>query len=169
MRYKTKRETYTILAVILLLDALSAVGITLTGGSNQKNMVSIVGALVGTALAIIFLVYCCTANVKRNKFAKYGQRFAGKIVGAEVLRNGRGEDTYYLYIEFYDRGKKTRFTEGYVGDPCTKLRNLNCDIYKLDGRYIEANFSVRGKKEPQSNLSIPTKRCKLFSVHKGYV
>ena len=165
MRYKTKRETYTILAVILLLNALNVVGLTLTAGTNVKNMISI----VGTVLAIIFLIYSSTANVKRKKFAKYGERFRGTIVAAEVLRNGRGEDTYFLYIEFYDKGKKTRFTSGYVGDPCTKLRNLNCDIYKLDGRYIEANFSVRGKKEPQSNLSIPTKRCKLFSVHKGYV
>ena len=54
MRYKTKRETYTILAVILLLNALNVVGLTLTAGTNVKNMISIVGALVGTVLAIIF-------------------------------------------------------------------------------------------------------------------
>ena len=66
MRYKTKRETYTILAVILLLNALNVVGLTLTAGTNVKNMISIVGALVGTVLAIIFLIYSGTANVKRN-------------------------------------------------------------------------------------------------------
>lgn len=80
MRYKTKRETYTILAVILLLNALNVVGLTLTAGTNVKNMISIVGALVGTVLAIIFLIYSGTANVKRNKFAKYGERFRGTIV-----------------------------------------------------------------------------------------
>ena len=62
MRYKTKRETYTILAVILLLNALNVVGLTLTAGTNVKKMISI----VGTVLAIIFLIYSGTANVKRN-------------------------------------------------------------------------------------------------------
>ncbi|MCR5719773.1 MAG: hypothetical protein K6F84_04330 [Lachnospiraceae bacterium] len=168
MRYKTKRNTYKILVVILLFDAMCAVGIALME-ANEIVIVSIVVALVVIILAFIFLVYSCTANLKRNRFVKYGERFSGKIVAAEVLKNSREEDTYFLYIEFFDRGKKTRFTEGYVGDPCTKLRNLNCDIYKLDSKYIEANFSVRGKKESKINLHIPTKRYKLFSSHKGYV
>ncbi len=168
MEYKSKRWNDRKIAAWFVVLALVAVASVLLDRSDI-NIISILGAIGGEILAVVYFIYCCTANVKRNKFAKYGERFAGKIVGAEVLRNGRGEDTYYLYIEFYDRGKKTRFTGGYIGDPCTKLRNLKCDIYKLDGKYIETNFSARGKKEPQSNLSIPTKRYKLFSVHKGYV
>jgi len=168
MEYKSKRWDDRKIAAWFVALALVAVASVLLDRSDI-SIISICGAIGGVILAIAYLAYCCTANVKRNKFAKYGERFEGKIIAAEVLRNGRGEDTYFLYIEFYDSGKKTRFTGGYIGDPCTKLRNLKCDIYKLDGKYIETNFSARGKKELQGNLSIPTKRYKLFSVHKGCV
>ena len=55
-----------------------------------------------------------------------------------------------------------RYTEGYVGNPNYKLKNISCAVYKWKDKYIEADFNVLDKKEKPHYLEIPISKYKHF-------
>ena len=119
---------------------------------------------------ILVLLYYLTYDVKRNRFKKFGECFPGQIIGADVFMEGRGEWTYCLLISFYDEGDLVRYTEGYKGNPNQKLKSCECKIYKMNGKYIEADLKGLDKGEKPHDLKIPVK-MRFFRKNKksGYV
>lgn len=169
MKYKTRREFNRpfalfafVLGVIYLLGSTAFI-------LDNRNPYSDFSLYMITSIMIllfisIFFAYCFSSNIKRNRYKNRGKRFDGIIVGAEEEFYGRGEHTYYLKIVFYENGeKKTRFTEGYVGNPCEKLNSLKCDIYAFEGKYIEGNFDAKNHRGDSKNLSVPISKYKKSS------
>ena len=90
--------------------------------------------------------------------------YNGKIVEAERMF-GRGESTYYFFIEFYKNKRKLiRRTSGYMGNPHIYLENEECHIYEFMGKFIETDFNV-SKQFPENDdklLNIKIKEHKMF-------
>lgn len=174
MKYKTTRESRkNISLLVLLLFGLPGIFCTLfillIVDNAAINQASFLGLYMGL-LSILWFLDCFTGIFKRKLFIKYGEKFKGNIIGAENLVNGRGEDTYYLLISFYEGGiRKIRYTEGYEGSPNCKLKNTDCEIYKWHNKYIETGFNALDKKEESAHLNIPISKYHIFKKKKGYV
>lgn len=173
MKYKTRREYHKGLSIICLLFGICGFGIaglcilTYAGESDDLTIrMGICSAIIGIGI----FIYCWTCNVKRNRIKKKGERYEANIIGAEWLLNGRGEDTYYLLISFYENGeRKIRYTEGYVGSPNYKLKSTKCEIYRWKNKYIETEFEVLDKKENPVQLNIPITKYRFFHKKKDCV
>ena len=93
----------------------------------------------------LLLLNCISYSIKKFVFKIFGKKYAGKIVKAEMVI-GRGENTYFLFIEFYKNKKKLiRRTSGYMGNPNRYLKNTECNVYEFLGSFIENDFNVRKK------------------------
>ena len=107
--------------------------------------------LLGDIIIGWFFFSCWSYKATQILFRKKGKRYEGKIIRAERMIGG-GEDTYYLFIEFYkDKKRLVRRTAGYVGSPNFYLENGKCAVYEYLGHFIEADFNVR--KELPDRLS----------------
>lgn len=167
MRYKTKREAHKICSIFGLVCGIS---ICVGNIGEYGYYYPIIGSICCALLGLAVFIYCWTCNVKRNLYKKRGEYFEGKVIGAERSFNGRGEDTYYLLISFYENGtRKIRYTEGYVGNPNKKLKGLGCSIYKYGGRYIEADLNILASQEKIRNLNIPISKRRGIRKNKRYV
>ena len=154
MKYKTQRQAKVGVSLIFLIICVCmCIGIALSKSSGEYYP-AYAEICVGLLGAIVFGYYI-TYDVKRNIYKKKGECFRGHIIGADVLVSGRGKWTYYLKISFYDNGEKVKYTEGYAGNPNSKLKSCICNIYKWKGKYIEADFDVLEKKEKPNNLNVP--------------
>lgn len=167
MKYKTKRESYKFYSIFVLVCGISiCIGNIAEYGHYYPVIGSICCALVGLAV----FIYCWTCNLKRNLYRKRGEHFEGRIIGAERSFNGRGQDTYYLLISFYENGiRKIRYTEGYVGNPNRKLKSRGCSIYKYRDRYIETDLNVLASQDKSPNLNIPISKRRGIRKAKEYV
>ena len=174
MKYKTVRESRKIISLLVLLlfglpGMFCTLFILLTVDDAVIDQVSFLGLYMGL-LSILWFLDCFTGNIKRKIFIKYGEKLKGNIIAAESLINGKGEDTYYLLISFYEGGlRKIRYTEGYEGSPNYKLKSADCEIYKWHNRYIETGFKALDKKEKPVHLNIPISKYHIFKKKKGYV
>ena len=173
MKYKTVRESGRPLSVggllIGVIGIFCTIFILMMKGDALNDPASFVGLYIGL-LSILGFVYCWTSDVKRKVFRKYGKKFNGYIIGAEWRLNGRGEDTYYLLISFHEDGtRRIRYTEGYVGNPNCKLRNMECEIYKWHNKYIEMGFNLLNKNEKPVPLHIPITTYHFLKKKKEYV
>lgn len=173
MKYQTKRESIRPLSL-----AMFAIGMFYVYAKTSDRLIHgdayfdlipfIITMILVSLITGGFFIYSFTANIKRNWFKRKGIRYDGRVVGAEIETHERSEDVYFLRIEFTENGsKKVRLTEGYVGDPSRKLRSLQCDIYELNGKYMEANFNVRKRKESMKDLYIPISKHKMSSRKKN--
>ena len=152
---------------------LTGCGIMMLQNMTADDISTLVLALCCILTGALLLAYFLTYDVKRNKFKQNGECIPGRIIGAQEVVSRRGV-TYYLLIAFNDNGTKIRYTEGYKGDPNLKLRSRDCNIYKLNGKYIEADFQALGKDEWAQALNIPVEKTlfpPLFphSKDSGYV
>ncbi len=141
--YKTRRQDYSYMGgMCSLLCLISCIiyGISLKTEERYVLWLLIIAAVI----CIYWFIYSITCNTKRRIYKKKGKRFSGVIIGAEEERTGRGSNTYYLLISFYDEHRRIKYTEGYVGDPNYYLISRKCSIYKYNGEYIEADL-VPGK------------------------
>ena len=168
LKYKTKRQACIWVAVWILIACLCWF-ISIVYGRN-RNEYFIPGIEYFILLfGIGVLTYFLTYDVKRNHFIKCGECIPGCITGAECEVNGRGEWTYYLLISFYDNGQKIKFTEGYVGDPNDKLKSCECNIYKWNGKYIEADLQPLEREQMPVKLNIPVNKYRGKNKNKKYV
>lgn len=171
MKYKTVREAQKPLVIIPLIIGIFAVCILilmLLTGKDDGLVPLVVSAIV---LGIGSFVYCWSGPSIRKRYYKKGKRYDAVIVGAEWLLNGRGEDTFYLIIRFYDESKGIlyRKTNGYVGSPNVKLKSVNCSVYEWKGKYMEGDFQTV-EKGSKGCLDIPVSKYKqLQTKGKGYV
>ena len=93
----------------------------------------------------LLLLNCISYSIKKFVFKIFGKKYIGKIVKAEMVI-GRGENTYFLFIEFYKNKKKLiRRTSGYMGNPNQYLQNKNCHVYEILGMFIENDLNTRTK------------------------
>lgn len=84
--------------------------------------------------------------------------------------SANGENTFYLFIEFYVNGKKlVRRTDGYVGNPNHYLVSKRCSVYELNNKYIEGDFKLREKKLYTENLIRITKHLMFMPKGDKYV
>ena len=173
MKYKTRREYHKGLSIICLLFGIYGLGISglcILTYAGESDDVPLCMGICTTIIGIGIFIYCWTCNFKRNRMKEKGKRYEANIIGAEWLLNGRGEDTYFLLISFHDNGeRKIRYTEGYVGNPNYKLKNIGCEIYKWKNKYIETGFAVRDKNEKLGKLNIPITKYHFFQKKKDYV
>lgn len=168
MKYKTQRQSKVgISFFFLMLSVCMCIGIVSSRrvGEYYPAYAEICVGLLGASV----FGYYSTYDVKRNIYKKRGECFRGHIIGADVLMSGRGEWTYYLKISFYDNGDKVKYTEGYAGNPNSKLKSCVCNIYKWKGKYIEGDFIALEKKESPINLKIPISKCGRNKKKKLYV
>lgn len=128
------------------------------------------GEIMPFAQALVFLLVgvspyaCCVLHEKKRKDCKrLGECIPGHIVLAYEEKKGIViKGAYYLVISFYDDGEKKLLTEMYNGDPNFALKDVDCNIYKLNGKYVEADFHLRTSGEPIQWFQIPI--CKRFYV-----
>ena len=74
-------------------------------------------------ISSLFILHCAAYDFKKWLYKKFGKMYNGKIVEAERMF-GRGESTYYFFIEFYKNKRKfIRRTGGYMGSPHIYLEN----------------------------------------------
>ncbi len=93
-------------------------------------------------ISSLFILHCAAYDLKKWLYKKFGKMYNGKIVEAERMF-GRGESTYYFFIEFYKNKRKLiRRTSGYMGNPHIYLENEECHIYEFMGKFIETDFNV---------------------------
>lgn len=150
MRYKTRREDLLIIHIIIILCCLGK-GYVMIHDQLPLWLIFATGALGGGVLLYAL-------DLRRKWYKKKGVRLDGYISECKRYPNGRGEDIYFLVITFTDNGeKKTRKTEGYMGNPNCKLLNRKCSIYKWNGKYIEADFHVAPESMHKKMLDIPVK------------
>lgn len=119
--------------VIVLADIVN--------GNFYYDQVAIITFFI---MASCVFIYCWSFQIIKNVFMEKGKKYNGKIIKAEAVQ-GRG--TYYLFIEFYVNNKRmVRRTGGYIGNPNVYLSDNKCSIYEYKGKYMEADFTVRGEK-----------------------
>lgn len=176
MRYQTRRESFRFLSlymfIIGMLYCVTQIVLRITQSVHEIDFTTFLIKIITTSLLVsFFFIYCYSSRWKRRRFKNKGERFDGHIIGAEMEIRGRGVPSFYLKIEFIENGqKKILLSEGYAGDPSSKLRSLRCDIYKLHDKYIEANLDVRNRKEPIIEVHIPISKYRNSSRKKnGYV
>lgn len=171
MKYKTVREAQKALVIIPFILGIFAICIlilTLMTGKNDDLLMIITLTII---LGIGSFIYCWSGPIIQKHYYKKGKRYDAVIIGAEWLLNGRGEDTYYLIIRFYDDTKRLlyRKTNGYVGSPNVKLKSENCSVYEWKGKYMEGDFQTV-EKGTKGCLNIPvTKYKQLRTKGKEYV
>lgn len=150
MRYKTRRENLIVMHILIFLGCLFGV-YQLIADQFPLWLILATSALGGTVLLYAL-------DLRRRWYMKKGERLDGYISECKRQLNGRGEDIYFLVINFTDNGeKKTRKTEGYMGNPNYKLLNRKCSVYKWNGRYIEADFNMAQGSNHKKILDIPIK------------
>ena len=161
MKYKTLKDLFKpfVIFFLVLWMAMLALNILemtsnseIYGGFPWLFMVSYFIA------DISILIYSYSGDIIRKKYIKNGRRLEGYIDSAQEYFSGRFESRYVLKISFNDRQKKIRKTELYLGNPNRKLSSRKCSIYELNGKYIEADFSVASGKDKAHELNIPIVR-----------
>lgn len=158
----TKRQSNIGIGFHCLLSTLCFGGWVLLTREEDDHF-AVVKAVIIFLVGILSLIYFLTYNVKRNMYKKLGKCIPGRIVGADVVW-GRHENSYHLKISFYDDGEKMLYTEAYKGHPGSKLKSSSCNIYKWKGRYIEADFDLKSKREVHQGLTIPIQKRKSVSL-----
>ena len=158
IKYRTLREYFAYLLCIPVLGHFVCVMMLL-----EEPFIDVF-RLAFTIISTLWFLYCCSYKPMQWLFKKKGKAYDGKIVKAEMMY-GTGENTYYLFIEFYrERKKLIRRTSGYMGSPNIYLENDRCHIYEFMGKFIEADFNVR-KKFPENKeecLNIKIEKHKMF-------
>ena len=162
MRYITIRQSNIGLGFLFFLSALCLGYGQLLMNRDNEIMPKVKAACI-FIVGIMIFVYFLSYNVKRNMYKKLGKCIPGRIVGADVVW-GRHENSYHLKISFYDDGEKMLYTEAYKGHPGSKLKSSSCNIYKWKGRYIEADFDLKSKREVHQGLTIPIQKRKSVSL-----
>ncbi len=161
VKYKTKREEEIYLKTLLFL------GVSLGGIVILLDLYCVI--FKGENVSEDFFSKCCLffamtigllyyfiPKYKRKIYAQKGELFAGNVIGADCMIQGRGEHAYYLIIAFYENGeRKLRYSEPYAGSPRCKLRDTSCEVYKWKGKYIEGGLHGLYKGEESKNLPIP--------------
>lgn len=150
MKYKTVRQD-SILGSFAFLIALA---IFLWAASIAKSTVYIIITGCAFLAGLLVFIYTITYNVKRKYFKKHGKCIPGKIVAADKVFARMGHE-YYFKVEFFDDGEKILYTEGYKGNPFFLLKDMECNVYKFNGKYVEADFHLREKPEDCRKPPIP--------------
>jgi len=166
VRTSKKFHTAILLAVAIYI-AFTIVINWILGSKNELISIFIIMIFIGVGS----FIYCWSEAHIRNRYYTNGKRYDATIVRAEWLLNGRGEDTYYLIICFYDDSKQLlyRKTNGYVGSPNVKLKSPECAVYEWKGKYMEGEFQTVEDGET-GGLDIPVAKYKqLRTKGKDYV
>lgn len=147
IKYKTRRESLKWGSIVpLIMGVYGVVVVILCCISFDGDIELIILNLMMAVIGIGFFTYCWTYNIKRKKFYSKGIKHQANIIAAEVLTSARGEDSYYMIIEFFVGEKRMiRKTKAYVGSPNFKLKSKRCSIYELDGKYLEGGFRIKEK------------------------
>lgn len=167
VKYKTVRESERGLSMIgLIIGIFAVIHIIYSIIVNQYSELLFVEAMI-SVVGISSFIYTYTSNWRRNRYKEYGRKFQANIIGAEQVRNVKGEDIYYFVISFYENGeKKFHHSEGYIGNPNDKLMDTDCAIYKWKGKYIESDLDIL-EMPPVHKLNIPiTKHERMKKVGK---
>lgn len=163
LKYRTRRESFKWFSIIGLIVGIYAGIVFILKCMETSLDISMV--LLSATLCIFGIGvwgYCWAFEIKKKLFYKNGKKYDGNIISAEELLNGRGDNTYYLVIEFSDGHKKMlRKTKGYVGNPNNRLINKSCSIYEWKGKYLEGDFHVSEQGVYNVN-TIPITKHNLF-------
>lgn len=170
MKYKTRCEASKGYAVFALLIGAVAIGCIVFNFIENDDKALLILYVTIAVLGIGYFIRCWTDEYIRNKFYKYGKRYEGRIIEAEWLFNGRGEDTYFLIISFHDgTQRRLRKTAGYEGNPNHKLKSIRCSVYEWKGKYMEGDFQTL-EESGADTLKILITKYKHFRVKgKKYV
>lgn len=170
MKYRTRREaskSYAIFALLLSFIAIGCIVFNFTEGDDKALLILYVLVVI---LGVGCFIYCWTGESIRKKFYKNGKRYEGRIIEAEWLFNGRGEDTYFLIISFHDGiQRRLRKTQGYVGNPNHKLKSICCSVYEWKGKYMEGDFQTLEEVSPDTLKILITKYKHFRTKGKKYV
>ena len=164
-KYKTRRQDNTYVGAISSILCLFCCIIYGVDSKIDDLYIFCLLVLMGI-LCVFWFIYSITYNTKRQIFKKKGECILGYIVGAEEELTGRGLNTYYLFISFYDGCEKIKYTEGYVGNPNHYLKSRRCHIYKYKDKYIEADFISAEKSLNSCILDIPISKYQHNSKKK---
>lgn len=156
MKYKTARQNHIVISFFFMLFCI-CLGIPILKYRTVGDISYYIVAMSIFLTGILFFIHSVTYDRKRNIYKKNGISIPGNIISAERMLGTEKTKKYFLKIQFYDEGNKIRYTEAYVGNPNTILKNCNCNIYKWKGKYIEADFNILDKENKTTEEIIPIK------------
>lgn len=170
INYKTRYENNFYLSIILLsIDIIIVIMIVIFAITQDTDVEIMILSILNLGLGITVFLSCCIYRYNRKKIMKYGEKLTGKIISAEYIMS-RGENIYYLNIEFWENNKKVLYrTKGYRGNPNYVLESPYCFIYSYKGKYIEGNFKTRSnyineQKNDRETKIIETKKISPFRL-----
>ena len=161
MKYKTLKDHLKPMSIGIMVLVVIGTAVEIYNSAVNPARVpdrsAIVFLTVIFIMALAYIAYCYSGNLRRKKYKKYGTRLDGYIESAQESFGGRGYNRYYLKISFHDERRRARYTEAYIENPCYVLKSRKCSVYKYKGKYLEGDFMIADKRS-DGQLSIPVSK-----------